>query len=221
MLLHDASWLFRSTDNLATLIYAGATLCGALAVLAGVWRAGDQLRLEAASRRRQEIERQIDRFHSPKAAAAIEILSNFDFDCELHDGKGLRRVCWSIVERALVPATLREHLYDPDEPAIRSCFTDLIHQLDRLEHLRRQGLIPDKDVRHVALGLAARIAGQSAPVFRNLRVFMRWYCSEAALSLFRRLGHDLESSAASDHSALVAAIAAGTYGPCTPTPWGR
>jgi hypothetical protein len=209
------TWLFSPTDNLGTIV-AAASGSGILAL--GLWASFKQWRAEAASRRHQEFENRIEKFHTPETRVALMMIYSYERIIPLIDQK--EPVRWEEVEVALIPALYRQYLFEPRLTMIRDCFNDLLAGLTNLHFLMNQKLVHKKDVEHIAKELLVRIATNDARIFRNLRLYILWR-DTGIKSLFRQYGCDIEKNVEADKRALLQDLAHGRYGKCEGSPWGQ
>jgi hypothetical protein len=209
------NWLFAPTDNLGTMLAAAG---GAAIVAGGLWLNLKQWRAEAASRRHQELENRIEKFHTPETRAALMMIHYYERIIPLIDAK--EPVRWEEIEVALIPALYRQYLFEPRLTAIRDCFNDLLEGLTNLHFLMQQKLVQEDDVDHIARGLLVRIATYDARIYRNLRLYIIWRRT-GIMSLFRRYGCDIGATLEADKRSLESDIAAGRYGECVGSPWGE
>lgn len=152
-------WLFAPTDNLGTIL--AATL-GSLIVAGGLWLNLRQWRAEAASRRHQEFESPIEKFHTSETRAALMMIHSYERIIPMIDAK--EPVRWEEIEVALIPALFRQYLFEPRLTMIRDCFNDLLAGLTTLHFLLNHRLVKKEDVDYIAKGLFIQIVTNDARI---------------------------------------------------------
>ena len=187
----EEPWLFRGTDNLATLIGYGLA-----AVASGL--AFRQWKAEQRWKRKEVLMDRIRAFgDTPGARNAMMMLTSHDREVPLWDKERPEeryvRVTWGEVKRALIPGDLIAYTHDAKENAIRDSFEDFLGRLAHIEVYLEAGLLNREDASHIVGTWIARFRQLSADpqLLRNLRLYIDWRGMRSTQKLFKRFDVDL------------------------------
>lgn len=204
-------WLFRGTDNLATLM-------GYLLVAGASIFAYRQWKAEQMWKRKEKLMELISAFSdTPGSRNAMMMLTSHDRDIPLFDKEKPEdcyvRVNWNEVARALIPADMLNYTYDPKQNAIRDSFEDFLGRLAHVEVYLEAHLLNNADAKIIIDSWARRIGNLSAnpKLSRNLKLYINWRQMKSVQNLFARFGHNLTEGLVEGKEELAVEIQQGQW----------
>ena len=179
-------WLFRQTDNAATLI-------GYILVFGASCFAYKQWVAEQKWKRKETLMDLIAAFEdTPGSRNAMMMFTKVERDVALFD-KDRREDCYvpvapGEIARALIPDHFLERTYDPKQDAIRDSFDDFLGRLSRIATYRKDGLFQDVDVESVIEAWGRRIDSlpDECKLHRNFKLFVHWRGMKNVQELFEK-----------------------------------
>ena len=207
----EKSWLFRSTDNLTSLIGYGIILLASI-VAYTQWRRDQKWkRLEALLVR-------VKAFNdTPGSMNAIMMLFSEDREVPLWDKEKPEdryvRVSNKEVSRALIPTDMLPQPYDAKMIAIRDSFNDLLNRLSHIEAFLEAELLDKKEVGYIMDDFVLRFQrfSENDKLSRNLRIYIDWKRLERVQKLFERFDIPLRGNINNEKDELRGEIEKGEW----------